>query len=248
MKHDGDMGSEEEKWVKNLMSQMVALPTEEMREQSLRSSLSELAKTRQRSKQNRAWLWVLKLGSVGITIALIAMLLPHSMGQPEESNRMSMDSSAAGSSQMDSNHATSNAVNKFAALSSRKLSVGHVTLGDSYSQLIDHYGVPIKVINKGNEKQLFYEKKAVGIRVSLNKNQHINTLHLYPKHLHLNKPLEIPFTKEEAIQYFGTPTSTMSSCNDTCYTLNYIRDHVMLTVQLTKDNKTVEVISLLKNQ
>lgn len=271
MKHNDNIPPQnDEKLVKELMSEMAVTPTEAMRETSLKNSLSEFHKMTERRQKYKLWLRRLSMAVVGAAILFLLVHIPGFFGNgsfsssssstmngassssssssasrssgPMKSSQYSSKSSAMPNNQTQNAHQSqSKATNK----TSRPIQINQLVIGDSYQKALAHFGEPTKVVKKDNKRDLFYSKNShPGVIVTVDHQQLMTQLIANPEFLDAKKLPNLPFTKDDVYKMYGQPTSTMNTQQGTP-TLIYINNTMTLTISLNKDN-TVKEMQLVK--
>ncbi len=132
-------------------------------------------------------------------------------------------------------------------LTSKPLQVNGVTVGNSYNDLVDNFGVPNFSEEHQNIISHFYMNDGAGLRVQLNKeNDQVNILQIYPDYLLDSK---IPNETTQVIAQYDYPNKVEKvSCYETasCEKWTYQLGGNQLTVLIDHDGKTVQYLDLRK--
>lgn len=132
-------------------------------------------------------------------------------------------------------------------LSSKPLQLNGITVGSSYNQVVEQFGVPNFSEEKQNTITHFYLDEGAGLHVQLNDgNSAVNQLEVYPEYLPV---ITIPREKAQVIRDFDHPNKVESvSCYETavCEKMIYQLNGHQLTVQIDRDGKTVQYLELTK--
>lgn len=134
-------------------------------------------------------------------------------------------------------------------LTEKPLQVNGITVGSSYSQLIQKFGQPIKTEDDKTTKSLYYITEGAGVRVTINTaNNTIEQLQVYPEFL---KTTTIPTEKEKILDAYGNPNEiNIVSCYESanCEQIIYQFNKNQLIVQIDRDGKTVQYLELRKTK
>jgi LysM repeat protein len=129
-------------------------------------------------------------------------------------------------------------------LTEKPLHVNGITIGSSYNQLVQKFGKPTKTENEKNIRSLYFTNEGVGIRVTVNANDSINQLQVYPEFL---KTTSIPIEKSKILDTYGNPNEVkIVSCYESaeCEQIIYVFNKSQLIVQIDRDGKTVLYLDL----
>lgn len=132
-------------------------------------------------------------------------------------------------------------------LSSKPLHLNGITVGNSYNQLVEKFGVPNFSEEQQNTISHFYMDEGAGVRVQLNMGKGgVDRLQVYPEYL---QDKDIPHEKTQVIEVYDYPNKVEKvSCYETaqCEKMVYQLNGHQLTVQIDRDGKTVQYLELTK--
>lgn len=127
------------------------------------------------------------------------------------------------------------------------LNIKEVTIGNTYNNLIDQFGVPNFSEEQMNTLSLYYQNEGAGVRVQFNmKTGLVEQLQIYPEFLLID---DIPRGKKKIIEMYGHPDSLEEvTCYETatCEKLTYQLDGNQLTVQIDRDGDVVQFLELIR--
>jgi len=130
-------------------------------------------------------------------------------------------------------------------LTSKPLQLNGITVGSSYNQIVEKYGVPNFSEEQQNTLSHFYVDEGAGLRMQLNnENVGVKQLQVYPEYLPL---LNIPRVKAQVIENYDHPNIVEKvSCYESavCEKMTYQLNGLQLNVQIDRDGKTVQYLEL----
>jgi len=130
-------------------------------------------------------------------------------------------------------------------LTSKPLQLNGITVGSSYNQVVEKYGVPNFSEEQRNTISHFYLDEGAGLRMQLNnENGSVKQLQVYPEYLPL---LNIPREKAQVIENYDHPNIVEKvSCYESavCEKMTYQLNGLQLNVQIDHDGKTVQYLEL----
>ncbi|MBY0098609.1 LysM peptidoglycan-binding domain-containing protein [Mesobacillus maritimus] len=130
-------------------------------------------------------------------------------------------------------------------LTSKPLQLNGITVGSSYNQVVEKYGVPNFSEEQQNTISHFYVDEGAGLRMQLSsENGSVKQLHVYPEYLPL---LNIPREKAQVIENYDHPNIVEKvSCYESavCEKMTYQLNGLQLNVQIDRDGKTVQYLEL----
>ncbi|MCM3690884.1 LysM peptidoglycan-binding domain-containing protein [Neobacillus niacini] len=131
-------------------------------------------------------------------------------------------------------------------LTEKPLHINGITVGSSYNQLVQKLGKPTKTENEKNIRSLYFTIEGVGVSVTVNANDSIVQLQVYPEFL---KTTSIPTEKSKILDTYGHPNEVkIVSCYESaeCEQIIYVFNKSQLIVQIDRDGKTVQYLDLRK--
>jgi LysM repeat protein len=130
---------------------------------------------------------------------------------------------------------------------SEPFQINGITVGSSYNQVVEKYGVPNFSEEQQNTISHFYVNEGAGLLVQLNNEDGtVKQLQVYPEYLPL---LNIPREKAQVIENYDHPNIVEKvSCYESavCEKMTYQLNGLQLNVQIDRDGKTVQYIELKK--
>jgi murein DD-endopeptidase MepM/ murein hydrolase activator NlpD len=131
-------------------------------------------------------------------------------------------------------------------LTEKPLHINGITVGSSYNQLVQILGKPTKSEDNNNTRSLYYSNEGVGVHVTVNANDSIEKLQVYPEFL---KTTSIPTVKNKILDTYGNPNEVkIVTCYESaeCEQIIYVFNKSQLIVQIDRDGKTVQYLDLRK--
>jgi murein DD-endopeptidase MepM/ murein hydrolase activator NlpD len=134
-------------------------------------------------------------------------------------------------------------------LTSKPLQLNGITVGSSYNQVVEKYGVPNFSEEQQNTISHFYKDEGAGLHVQLNnENGTVNQLQVYPEYLPV---LNIPREKAQVLENYDHPNMIEKvSCYESavCEKMTYQLNGLQLNVQIDRNGKTVQYLELKKTR
>ncbi len=130
-------------------------------------------------------------------------------------------------------------------VTNKYLHVNGIQLGDSYKNVLQRFGKPLKTEDHLNIRSLYYIDEGAGVRVNFNmKNGSVFGLQVYPEFLRLNT---LPTQKAKVLNEYRYPNKVKkTSCYETanCEQFIYQFNNTELIIQFDRDGKTVQYFDL----